>query len=228
MSLYLEVEYEKRIRGRFKRRMQILKCQCGLKSKMSHGEIVSRLYRRAKNKTLMCSDYQTICIGLRKNHVWERVSTPAEGKMISRFKQEWKTWLYPQTWIGNFCVDIFIPALGAFKPDMQRGYLLKGLVFEIDGGVHESEQKMKKDLFKEKSLSDIGIQVWRLKDKQVYDGKTPVRKSINKYFGVVCSRERLRIWGRIYLITIFYHGSSEMIRQYFPKFEERESDALSR
>jgi hypothetical protein len=228
MSLYLEIEYEKRIRRRFNRRIQTLKCNCRVKPDMSPGELISRLYRRVRNKELMATDYDTICAALRRDHVWECVSTSAEREMINRFKQEWKTWLYPQTWIGNFCVDIFVPALGAFKPGMQRGYILKGLVFEIDGGIHQSEQKMKKDLFKEKSLSDIGIQVWRLTDMQVYDGDIPARKSIKQCFGVVCSRERLRIWGRIHLITILHHGSTEMIGKYFPKFEEKESYALSR
>lgn len=221
----IEVKQEEKIRSRFNQRVLDLKAAHGIKGADTTADLVDKLHHRVHERNLLVHDYGLICSELNKVRSVETTRTPAEERFVERFKYEWKIKLYPQTWVGNLCLDYFTPALGAFNSDFVRGYALKGLAFEIDGKVHETEMKMKKDDHKTKSLMDLGLAVWRLTNEQVYQGKAlPPRREIIQQFGKLCSRERARIWSRIYLMTILYHAPFGMVSYYFPKIKTVSSE----
>ena len=56
-------------------------------------------------------------------------------------------------WIGNHCVDLFVPRIG--------------LAIEVDGDIHHNEMKMRKDELKEGCLEKLGIMVWHIENTEV-------------------------------------------------------------
>lgn len=222
--LEIELKQEERLRKRYKDRLQFLKREYCISRASNASALVRCLHRRIRPREHLREDYRAICRALDCNRYFERTRTPAEEAFLRQFAFDWKIKLYPQTWIGNLCVDYFTPALGAFRSNYERGYSLKGIAFEIDGEIHNTEAKMKKDQFKEKSLMDLGLMVWRFSDQSVYQGKTiPNRASMLLKFGKLSDKERKRIWSRIHLATILYHGDFGMVSYYFPMMETASS-----
>ncbi|WP_413570437.1 DUF559 domain-containing protein [Bdellovibrio sp. HCB117] len=215
-NLMIEVKQEESARARYTRRMKQLKYEYGL-MKLNDWEALGRLYRRIKDRKGLSWQYEDLCTRLNRSRSAEFCRTPAEDKFIARFKGNWKIQLYPQAWIGNLCVDLFTPALGRRPPDYRRGFLEKGVAIEIDGAIHNSELKMKKDAHKEKSLSDLNIQLWRFTNEQVFRNVgLPKKHDLSEDFGRLSTQERKRLWGKIQLMTLLYHESLNVIARYFP------------
>lgn len=219
-SLHEEVRQEELVRSRFRRRLAVLKTTYNIQRSGTTADLIDSLHWRVDNRNLLQNAYALVCRDLDQRHSVKRFATSAEDRFAERFKAEWKIRLYRQVWVGNFALDFFTPAFGTYKSDCERGYGLKGLAFEIDGPIHETEPKIKKDQHKTESLNDLGILVWRLTNEQVFEGRAlPNRTNFQKQFGKLCSRERARIWSRIYLLTILYHGNFGMVRSYFSRLK---------
>lgn len=211
-----EVQQEKKARQLFVARIEHIKRELKLTKARTTTETLDAIYRRASNKRDFKHSYDLICKELNRKYANEISRTPAEVRFARRMATQTKLQFYPQTWIGNMNIDSFVPALGRPKPNHLRGYTFRGLGVEIDGSIHEREAKMKKDIFKMESLNDLGISLWRFTDEQVFTGRgIPSVSTIKKDFRALCSRARDRIWGRIYLLTILYHGDFGMVR--FPQ-----------
>lgn len=207
---------EETVRQVFKKRLTNLAMQYRIEKSDSNADTVDKLLRKIKNKQTLKDDYESIVKDLTHKKTPECISTPAEQKFFEKFKELWKVKLYRQVWVGNIAVDFFTPAFGVLRKQQQRGYPLKGIGFEIDGPIHNLESKAKKDLHKEKSLNDLGILVWRFTNDNVYAGINILcREKVLQEFGILCSRARARLWQRIYLTTILYHGSVETLQMYF-------------
>lgn len=215
-NLIIEVKQEESARARYARRMNKLKYEYGC-SNLGNWEAVGRLYRHIKDRESLSRYYEEVCKSLNQRRSAEFCRTPAEDKFIERFSRNWKIKLYPQAWIGNLCVDLFTPALGRRPSDYRRGFLEKGVAIEIDGAIHNAEWKMKKDAHKEKSLNDLKIQLWRFSNEQVFRNVGLPRKGdLAEDFGRLSTQERKRLWGKIQLMTLLYHGSADVIRRCFP------------
>ncbi|WP_415062089.1 hypothetical protein [Bdellovibrio sp.] len=78
---------------------------------------------------------------------------------------------------------------------------------------------MKIDSFKEECLTKLGIGLWRYSNDQVFKNQgLPTKLQVDTQYLRQCSRERERLWSRVYLLTIIYHGNSELLERYFPSF----------
>lgn len=214
--LEAEARQEKKTRQIFVSRIECIKRDLKLTKAKTTTEVLDAIYRRASNKNDFKQSYDLICKELNRKYVNEIHRTPAEVRFADRMAKQTKLQFYPQTWIGNMNIDSFVPALGSPKPNQLRGYKLRGLGIEIDGSIHEREAKMKKDAFKMECLNDLGISLWRFTDEQVFSGRGILSATqIKREFRTLCSRARDRIWGRIHLLTILYHGDLGMVR--FPQ-----------
>lgn len=105
-------------------------------------------------------------------------------------------------WIGLQCIDFFIPnirSLHISNPTM------RGLAIEVDGDVHNYESKMRKDELKGNSLFMLGIGHTSVPNWEVsHPAVRAFLNSLNTLKGLD-SRERRRLWRRIYLITLALH-----------------------
>lgn len=111
-------------------------------------------------------------------------------------------------WIGNNNFDLFTASLAFRNQENKKSNL--GLVFEIDGSIHNTEPKMKKDLYAEESLNRLNISLYRINKFHKMDARTILGQT-----RMTDSKERRRIWTKIYLETILTHGTSTEIENLF-------------
>lgn len=113
-------------------------------------------------------------------------------------------------WIGNHNFDVFTASLSLRnKVGVQLSH---GLVLEINGPIHDSEAKMKKDSYADESLNRLKIGLFRI--NSTHTGRY-IAEMLNKETKVTDSRERRRIWKKIYLETILSHGTPDEIEKLF-------------
>jgi len=100
---------------------------------------------------------------LRKN------MTDAERLLWSKLrrKQLKEHQFYRQKTIGRYIVDFYCPAVK--------------LVIELDGGQHYSEAGRAKDSVRDDSLGKLGIRVFRVSDKEVFENMDGVLERIWSY-----------------------------------------------
>lgn len=206
-TLTKEVIGESKVRRSYEKKIAYLGALCGINSsKLDFKSKISAIARRVKDKELLKKHYEAVCAKLDWEHKNQKSVTAAEDSFFRSFSSMCKIKLYPQTWIGNFCVDFFTPALGAILSKVMKGYSFKGIVFEIDGPIHQQEQRMKKDTLREKYLTDLNLSVWRVSNDDVYQGLgLPNPKNLYEGFRKLCSRERARIWSKVHTLTLLCH-----------------------
>lgn len=144
----------------------------------------------------------------------ERHQTLSERSVIAKIERSCKLTVHSQVWIGTRCVDIFIPSVAGKFPKRA-----KGLIIEIDGSVHDRAAKMKKDQSKENLLRSLGIMCTCLLNENLADKST--QKLLEEIGSMprLTSREKKRLWKKIYFATILLSGTSEERNQFIPSSE---------
>lgn len=140
--------------------------------------------------------------------------TPSEQYLRDLIAVKTKREVYQSIWIGSYCFDLFIPNIRSSFKHPNR--VMRGLAIEVDGDSHNFEGKMKKDNQKgiEALFLGIGethIKNWDFNKKTALDFRLGVSglKSLD-------SRERRRLWRRIFCYTIAIHFPEE---QFFELFQ---------
>lgn len=103
------------------------------------------------------------------------------------------------TWIGHHCFDLFIPNV---RSEIGEGRRMRGLAIEVDGDVHNLESKMRKDERKSEILQMIGVGQTHIPNLEFNEPTVKIIQERLKGLKPLDSRERRRLWKRIYLITI--------------------------
>lgn len=124
------------------------------------------------------------------------------------FKKMWisttNVAIYQSIWIGKRNIDFFIPGITSCK-DLGFRSKMKGLVIEIDGKIHESYQKMKKDESKFDSLQGLGIGSIVFENRS-FDNPVVLKvlDNIPKFYNDDY-RLRKRLWRNIAYVTLRAH-----------------------
>ena len=150
-------------------------------------------------------------LNLRSN---ESERTFSERKFRMQINHFCKKRVMQSVWIGMQCIDFFIPNI---RSSTNLKSTMRGLAIEIDGDVHNYESKMRKDEIKGNALAMLGIGHTSVPNWDV--SHPAVRKflgSLNSSRGLD-SRERRRLWRRIYLITLAMHLSKTEFFSIFTK-----------
>lgn len=120
---------------------------------------------------------------------------------------------YRSVWIANRNVDMFCPAIGSLHCPVVKGHkivrerAMRGLVVEVDGPIHDSELKMRKDTSKYSLLHALDIGCCVVQNNQTNDSgiKSLLRQLRNT--PRLDSRARRRLLRKIYIATIAYHAN---------------------
>lgn len=148
----------------------------------------------------------------------EHLRTDKERSFVESLRTFNAKTILHSVWIGNHCMDIFVPNVRSPLGDGRR---MRGLVFEIDGDVHFYEDKMRKDEIKSDLLKMIGIGEaaipnWQFGEKTI----KALQASLNG-FRPLDSRERRRLWRRIYLLTIAIQMNDKRFYEVFTNGGEK-------
>ncbi len=125
--------------------------------------------------------------------------TRYERECLKKFAFYSRKEIYTSFWIGHRCIDLFVPNIRSTEVG---GRVMRGLAIEIDGEVHHYESKMKKDEVKSILLHMLGIghtglPNWELNEATV----TVIHRDLNSC-PTLDTRERRRLWERIYALTV--------------------------
>ena len=133
-----------------------------------------------------------------KNKSNELKRTRSETMFVTLLRQQTKLQIFQNFWIGKRNVDIFIPNI---KIHHSKAHF-RGIVFEIDGGVHDEEFKMKKDSYLFEHLAKLGIFTKSITNADI--NSNTVNSEILKILRMprLQSRERKRLMRDIYFSTI--------------------------
>ena len=138
-------------------------------------------------------------------NLFEKYKTTEAYRTVSehRFELELKKYtnreVLTSVWIGNHCNDFFLPS---YRRNTHRGVIFKGLVFEIQGSVHEEKSKRNRDEYKESFLTSLGIEVIQIKNSAIYSRTT---EGIFEGFNdnpPLDSTDKRNVWARIFIETI--------------------------
>ncbi|WP_347358442.1 hypothetical protein [Bdellovibrio sp.] len=140
----------------------------------------------------------------RLNSEFESVRTFHEQMTCNIIKSYTKIQIYNQVWIGSRCFDIFIPSVRGLSPVKARG-----LAIEVDGPVHDTVAKMKKDTAKDKLAESLGIMVHSLPNHEVLDSVSSNFLLHIKDMPRLSYREYRRLWAKIHLKTIELKGNKQ-------------------
>lgn len=126
--------------------------------------------------------------------------TLSEHAFLRRFSRYSRLNIYPSFWISNFNLDFFIPKYR--------------LAIEVDGGIHNSQAKMRKDDYKDQYLEHLGILVFHVEN---YDAKkmalllpSALRRSPS-----LDSRGVKRLMKRIYILSLTRHLTIDELSNLF-------------
>ena len=125
---------------------------------------------------------------------------------------------HPNMWIGGINVDLFFMQIAMDQPivgDMKRRTSHIGLAIEIDGGIHNSEPKMKKDAWKIDYLASLGIALVSISNDDF--NEVTVRRFVKGLPGLRQrgTRGRRRLLARVHLETLAYHLKGDELEGIF-------------
>lgn len=136
------------------------------------------------------------------------IRTPMELVWFNVLRSNRRFDLRRTVWIGNHCYDVFTASLSLKHQGNEK--ITHGLVFEIDGPIHNGEPKMKKDEYADETLHRLNIFPYRIDNHHKMTAEHILRQT-----RITDSRERKRIWKKIYLETILSHATPKELNNLF-------------
>lgn len=138
------------------------------------------------------------------------IRTTAEVRLLEIISKYWSGNTFQSVWIGSMVADVFIPT---FKHRInEHGFT--GIVFEVDGPIHDNELKMRKDHLKLEFFGSTQILVHSILNKSVKESIVGpiIRELVNG--PRLDPRGLRRLWRKIYIITIFTHSKAEFLKAF--------------
>lgn len=154
------------------------------------------------------SEYESVSKSLNTKYPRVGQRTVWERQVTSLIQTHTRLQYFQNLWIGNHNIDIFFPSIAGDVRKKDRR--LRGLAIEVDGPIHDSTLKMKKDYTKQGYLHSLGIGLYTIENMDVSKASS-FRRCMEGLATLprIDSRARKRLWFRIYLETLIHHLSDE-------------------
>lgn len=142
-------------------------------------------------------------------------TTTYSQKMFSQILAK-KTRLkfYENVWIGNRNVDFLIPCIKV----EEDGYSCKGVVYEIDGSIHNIEKKIRMDNSLYEQMFKLNLLVKGILNDDLKESTVSSDLAFLLRCPRMSSRERKRLWRNIYILTIYKNMSASLISKIFGEY----------
>ena len=118
------------------------------------------------NPGALQTEYHNLCKILQREKPECLERTKEERKLEGMINKATKLQYFTNFWIGKYNFDFFFPSICS-RGDSQD---FKGLVIEINGNIHHTQFKMKKDFIRVEYLHSLGIASTVIEN---WDLKTP-------------------------------------------------------
>lgn len=159
----------------------------------------------------LSSVYKEVVKNLNRVYERENDGNYDERKFINLFSACSKLIPYRNMWIGRRNIDFLFPQIKLIT----EGRKFFGIAFEVNGGVHNAEFKMKKDEFKDRALLEANIYPVSIDTENIYHNHT---LSILEYIfrlPTVDTRGKKRVLRNIYIKTILANRTNEQLSKLF-------------
>lgn len=176
---------------------------------------------------LLKQQYDTLQAQLNRQYPEATTRTASERTVFDKIRCATNLVFCKSIWIGNRNVDLFCPAVGTLHRPVLKGQkidrtpVMRGLVVEVDGTIHNRELKMKKDTSKYQLIHDLDIGLTVLHNESIHE--SGINNFINQLIRMprLDSRARQRLLRKIYIVTLAYHASDEVMASlYGPQFAD--------
>jgi len=222
--LRYELESDAASLTRYKRRLKIL---CQHYGESLGGKAGRSNKFRPTNESLRRA-YELLACDLNREHLECTLRTNAEIAVLKAIESSTGLNFYKSMWIVNRNIDLFCPTIGRLYEYPKKGQkiyrtqIMRGLAIEVDGTIHNRELKMKKDNNKLDHLQALGIGCMNIENMDVHS--SAIRNTIKQLKTIprLDSRAKKRLLRKIYVATLAYHASDEvMVSLYGPKFLQK-------
>lgn len=129
----------------------------------------------------------------------EAFDTDFEERFDSVFKGVSRRKIIPGAWIGPYCADLYCPSIRVGK--------CVGVVFEIDGGVHDIEGKGRKDNYRDEYFNGLGIYVMHIDNHMVTSKLIQNTLASFRGIGSADSNSIRNKWRKIWIETLAHWES---------------------
>jgi len=209
-----------KIGNRFRRRMVIL----GPIENMTHAMGSSTKSKTEINRPKfeqLKNIYSDLCKDLSHKYPNSTIKTLSEDKINKIIKEHTDLRFDRSIWIGNQNVDFFCYAIGALHKPNRKGQpknrqrMMRGLVLEIDGGIHNEQTKLLKDQKKYKNLDELNIAMLSIENCDA--NSNPITNLIKKLKETprLDSRARERLRRKVFVYTIVCHSSDDTLSELY-------------
>ncbi|MCM2353718.1 MAG: endonuclease domain-containing protein [Pseudobdellovibrio sp.] len=175
-------------------------------TKPTFQELIVSSSRRIQRNSELHLLFNSINEKLNIERVKETCRTLAECKFQEYFEDVTKVSIATQIWVGNYCVDFITTSLGVRKKDYLRGFLQKGVVFEVDGSSHDHPVKQKKDALRDEFFLSIGILPLRIVNEKVSHSHI---QALCSQLAQISTPDRRRLNDKMALATCAYNASDD-------------------
>lgn len=152
--------------------------------------------------------YETLTSTLNRQFRLESRRTPAEIRVYHLFKNLSNRTIHRSVWIGNRNVDLFMPGI---KRQCGTKGTMQGLAIEINGSIHNTVGKMRKDTHLADYLAILKLAVATFENKEIFSETGHKRIQELTRLPTLDHRGRKRVWRRIWADTIALKGNLETI-----------------
>jgi hypothetical protein len=129
--------------------------------------------------------------------------TTYEKYLFQEIKENTRLEVIRSCWIGNFNCDMFIPSVQIQR--LNGEVSLKGLVIEVNGGVHDLYINVRKDNHKYATLEDLRILPFSINNEDLKESTVKAIIRDLKKLKPIDSRAKKRLWRNIHLKTLIQH-----------------------
>lgn len=169
----------------------------------------------------LAESYRTLVVKLNASNRKSAERTFAESQVFNAINLASNLKFHRSFWIVNRNVDLFCPGVGQLHAPIRKGYkierepIMRGLAIEVDGPIHDSELKMRKDTSKSDFLHTLGIGHIAIENADVKSRVVQNTIQQLKNLPRLDTRARVRLLRKIYTATIAFHADDSVMAQLF-------------
>lgn len=160
--------------------------------------------------SVLKASYRRICTGLDAKTLLSK-TTFSQKQFAQILSKKSRLRFYENVWIGKRNVDFLIPCIKIETDEWKR----RGVVYEIDGGIHNAEIKIRMDKSLYEQLFKLNLMVKCILNDDLKEHTVDSELAYLLKCPRMSSREKKRLWRNIYIITIYKNWNVEMIDAVF-------------
>lgn len=143
----------------------------------------------------------------------QTVRTSSELNLLHHIRKSTRLRFDHSYWIGNRNFDLFCPCLTGGSSDFELSpFKFKGLAIEVDGPIHNTPWKMRKDNSKYEFMHRLKIGMYVVENEDIRSNQVQALIYQLKKLPRLDTRARERVRRNIHLVTLMAHIENPLVK----------------